>query len=52
MSSHIGADQDDAKTRNDLSVEAIVKLTEQLYEEDGIAIKLLMKFLTILFLLH
>lgn len=38
MSSHIGAYQNDAKTRNDLSVEAIVKLTEQLNEDDGIAI--------------
>jgi len=38
MSSHIGPYQNDAKTRNDLSVEAIVKLTEQLNEEDGIAI--------------
>ena len=38
MSSHIGANQNDAKTRNDLSVEAIVKLTKQLNEDDGIAI--------------
>ena len=38
MSSHIGPYQDNAKTRNDLSVEAIIKLTEQLNEEDGIAI--------------
>ena len=38
MSSHIGPYQDNAKTRNDLSVEAIVKLIEQLNEEDGIAI--------------
>ena len=38
MSSRIGPFQTDAKTRNDLSVEAIVKLTEQLNEEDGIAI--------------
>ena len=38
MSSHIGKNQSDSKSRNDLSVEAIVKLTEQLNEEDGIAI--------------
>ena len=38
MSSCIGPYQNDAKTRNDLSVEAIIKLTEQLNEEDGIAI--------------
>ena len=38
MSSHIGPYQNNAKTRNDLSVEAIVKLTQQLNEEDGIAI--------------
>ncbi len=38
MNSHIGSNQNDAKTRNDLSVEAIVKLTEQLNDEDGIAI--------------
>ena len=38
MLSCIGPYQNDAKTRNDLSVEAIVKLTEQLNEDDGIAI--------------
>ena len=38
MNAHIGNCQNDEKTRNDLSVEAIVKLTQQLYDEDGIAI--------------
>ena len=38
MSSPIGINQNDRKTRNDLSVEAIIKLTEQLNDEDGIAI--------------
>lgn len=34
----IGAEQKDKKTRNDLSVEAIVKLCNQLNDDDGIAI--------------
>ena len=38
MSCGIGPYQNDRKTRNDLSVEAIVKLTEQLNDDDGIAI--------------
>ena len=38
MSCGIGPNQNDSKTRNDLSVEAIVKLTEQLNDDDGIAI--------------
>ena len=38
MTCKIGANQDDKKTRNDLSVEAIVKLISQLNDEDGIAI--------------
>ena len=38
MSSHIGPYQKDQKTRNDLSVEAIVKLIDQLNDDDGIAI--------------
>lgn len=38
MSCGIGEQQNDSKTRNDLSVEAIIKLTEQLNDEDGIAI--------------
>ena len=38
MSCPIGNNQNDSKTRNDLSVEAIIKLTEQLNDEDGIAI--------------
>ena len=38
MSCKIGENQDDDKTRNDLSVESIVKLTEQLNDGDGIAI--------------
>jgi hypothetical protein len=38
MSCGIGPNQNDNKTRNDLSVEAIVKLTEQLNDDDGIAI--------------
>ena len=38
MSSHIGPYQKDQKTRNDLSVEAIVKLIDQLKDDDGIAI--------------
>ena len=38
MSCHIGPYQEDQKTRNDLSVEAIVKLIDQLKDDDGIAI--------------
>ena len=38
MSCPIGANQDDKKTRNNLSVEAIVKLISQLNDDDGIAI--------------
>ncbi len=38
MSCPIGALQDDKKTRNNLSVEAIVKLISQLNDDDGIAI--------------
>ena len=38
MTCKIGANQDDKKTRNDLSVEAIVKLISQLNDDDGIAI--------------
>ena len=38
MNSHIGCEQKDPKTRNDLSVESIVKLVQQLNDEDGIAI--------------
>ena len=38
MSCGIGEEQKDAKTRNDLSVEAIVKLVQQLNDDDGIAI--------------
>ena len=38
MSCHIGPYQKDQKTRNDLSVEAIVKLIDQLKDDDGIAI--------------
>ena len=38
MTSFIGANQDDDLTRNDLSVQSIVKLVQQLKDEDGIAI--------------
>ena len=38
MQSKIGPNQDDDKSRNDLSVEAIVKLSQQLNDDDGIAI--------------
>ena len=38
MTCGIGANQKDKKTRNDLSVEVIVKLINQLNDEDGIAI--------------
>ena len=38
MRSFIGANQDDDLTRNDLSVQSIVKLVQQLKDEDGIAI--------------
>ena len=38
MRAKIGANQDDEKTRNDLSVEAIVKIISQLNDDDGIAI--------------
>ena len=38
MSCHIGEEQKDPKTRNDLSVESIVKLVQQLNDDDGIAI--------------
>jgi len=38
MTCPIGALQDDKKTRNNLSVEAIVKLISQLNDDDGIAI--------------
>ena len=35
---HIGEEQKHSKTRNDLSVEAIVKLVQKLNDDDGIAI--------------
>ena len=38
MNCKIGANQDDDLTRNDLSVQSIVKLVQQLNDEDGIAI--------------
>ena len=38
MTCKIGANQDDDLTRNDLSVQSIVKLVQQLNDEDGIAI--------------
>ena len=38
MSCTIGNNQDDDMTRNDLSVDAIVKLTQQLNDDDGLAI--------------
>lgn len=38
MTCPIGSEQKDAKTRNDLSVESIVKLVQQLNDDDGIAI--------------
>ena len=38
MTCFIGANQDDDLTRNDLSVQSIVKLVQQLKDEDGIAI--------------
>ena len=38
MTSKIGPNQDDDKSRNDLSIESIVKLTQQLNDDDGIAI--------------
>ena len=38
MGCHIGEEQKDSKTRNDLSVEAIVKLVQKLNDDDGIAI--------------
>ena len=38
MTCKIGANQDDDLTRNDLSVQSIVKLVQQLKDEDGIAI--------------